>query len=150
MSRRRYTDWIEYYNIKGLKGGGLKEVSGYNHGLAQITQRGVEDIISTAKNFLDLKSTDMLLDVGCGAGLITVQLIDYVGSIVGIDASPEMLENANKETQFIKIVAMADRLPFLSGSLDKIFCHSIFQYFPNHRYATKVIVEMLRVMKPKR
>lgn len=41
-----------------------------------------------------------------------------------------------------------DCLPFPNGSFDKIFCHSIFQYFPNHQYAAKVVVEMLRVMKP--
>lgn len=148
MTKKRYKDWIEYYRIKGLKGGNLVEVSGYSHGLAQLTRRGFKDITDTARNFLTLKTTDVLLDVGCGTGLITVQLIDAVGVIVGIDASAEMIGHASKESKFIKVVAMADNLPFPDGSFNKIFCHSIFQYFPNHRYAAKVIAEMLRVMKP--
>lgn len=84
----------------------------------------------------------------CGTGLITIQLIDDVGVIVGIDANSEMLGHASKESKFIKVIALANHLPFSEGSFNKIFCHSIFQYFPSHRYATKVITEMLRVMKP--
>lgn len=148
MSKKRYKDWVEYYSIKGLKGGNLTEVSGYSHGLARLTQRGLRDITDTARDFLAFKTTDVLLDVGCGTGLITVQLIDDVGILVGIDASPEMIGHASKESKFIKIVANADHLPFPNGSFNKIFCHSIFQYFPNHKYGTKVVAEMLRVMKP--
>lgn len=148
MSKKRYKDWIEYYNDKGLMNGSLKEVSGYSHGLAQITQKGLKDIIDTARNLLSLKTTDILLDVGCGAGLLTDQLVNYAGIIVGIDASSKMLGRASKESKFIRVIALADCLPFPNRSFDKIFCHSIFQYFPNHQYAAKVVTEMLRVMKP--
>lgn len=65
MTKKRYKDWIEYYRIKGLKSGNLVEVSGYSHGLAQLTRRGFKDITDTARNFLALKTTDVLLDVGC-------------------------------------------------------------------------------------
>lgn len=148
MNKKRYKDWIEYYNVKGLADGSLKEVSGYYHGLAQITQNGLKDIITIAKNSLALKTTDILLDVGCGAGLFTDKLVNHVGITVGIDASSKMLERAKKESKFIKVEALADHLPFPNKSFNKIFCHSIFQYFPNHRYAAKAVAEMLRVMKP--
>lgn len=148
MNKKRYKDWIEYYNVKGLADGSLKEVSGYYHGLAQITQNGLKDIITIAKNSLVLKTNDILLDVGCGAGLFTDKLVNHVGVTVGIDASSKMLERANKESRFIKVEALADHLPFPNESFNKIFCHSIFQYFPNHRYAAEVVAEMLRVTKP--
>ncbi len=148
MSKKRYKDWIEYYNVKGLTGGSLKEVSGYNHGLAQITQKGLKDITDTARNFLVLKTTDILLDVGCGAGLLTDQLVNHASITVGIDASSKMLGRAGKESKFIRVIAPAERLPFPNNTFDKIFCHSIFQYFPNHQYAAKVVAEMLRVIKP--
>lgn len=148
MNRKRYKDWIEYYNAKGLIDGSLKEVSGYSHELAQITQSGLKEIISIARNFLALKTNDTLLDVGCGAGLLTDQLVNHSDVTVGVDASPEMLRRARKESKFIKVIALADHLPFPDESFDKIFCHSIFQYFPNHQYATKVVTEMIRVMKP--
>lgn len=148
MNKKIYKDWIEYYNVKGSKGGNLKKVSGYNHGLAQITREGLKDVIDTAKKSLALESSDVLLDVGCGAGLFTVQLIDDVDIVLGIDASSEMIGRANRESKFVKVIASADQLPFPDRSFNKIFCHSIFQYFPNHRYAAKVITEMLRVIKP--
>ncbi len=148
MSKKRYKNWIEYYNVKGLTNGSLREVSGYSHGLAQITQKGLRDIIDTARNFLDLKITDTLLDVGCGAGLLTDQLVNHVGVTIGIDASSEMLGRASKESRFIRVIAPAVHLPFPNESFNKIFCHSIFQYFPNHQYAAKVVAEMLRVMRP--
>lgn len=149
MIKKRYKNWIEYYSIKALQSGDLKEVSGYNHGMAQITPKGLKDIINTARKFLALKADDVLLDVGCGAGLFTIHLINYVDIIVGIDASFEMIKRAPSESRFIKITASADQLPFPDKSFNKIFCHSIFQYFPNRQYATKAVSEMLRVLKPK-
>lgn len=145
---RRYKDWVEYYQVKGLRGGDIKEVSGYEHGLAQLTKRGLASIINIARVTLNLNSTDILLDLGCGAGLLTVYLIDQVDIIVGVDASMEMLNNADKDSRLIKVQAMADCLPFPDNSFDKIFCHSIFQYFPDYQYAAKAIAEILRVLRP--
>lgn len=148
MSQEVYKDWIEYYRAKGIKGGNLREVSGYIHGLAQITEVGLEDITNTAKTVLGLNSADRLLDIGCGAGLITQELVGSVGVLVGLDASHEMLMCSTQDCRFDRVQAMADSLPFNVGSFNKVFCHSIFQYFPNHQYAAKVIAEMLRVMQP--
>lgn len=148
MIKKRYKDWVEYYSIKALQSGDLNEISGYNHGMAQITRKGLKDTIETAKEFLALKKKDTLLDVGCGAGLFTIHLLDYVDIIVGIDASSEMIKRASTTNRFIKITALADQLPFPDQSFNKVFCHSIFQYFPNYKYAARVIAEMLRVIKP--
>ncbi len=145
---KRYKNWVEYYELKGLKGGDLKKVSGYEHGLAQLTQMGLKSIVKVAKTRLNLNSKDILLDLGCGAGLLTSYLKNQVYAVVGVDASLEMLKNADKDSKFIKVVAMADCLPFPDNSFDKIFCHSIFQYFPNYQYAAKVIAEILRVLQP--
>lgn len=147
MSKQFYKDWVEYYQDRGLKGGDIKEVSGYAHGLAQLTERGLKSITKIARASLELNSKDILLDVGCGAGLLTDKLVGNVNIIVGTDASSEMVRNAVKESKFVKVVAMADELPFLNESFDKIFCHSVFQYFPNYKYAARVITEMMRVLR---
>lgn len=147
MSKKIYKDWVEYYQARGLKGGDIKEVSGYAHGLAQLTERGMKSIIKVAKTSLDLNSSDILLDVGCGAGLLTDKLVKEVDIAIGIDASSGMIGNVDKESKFVKVIAMADCLPFPDKSFDKIFCHSVFQYFSNYKCAAKVIVEMLRVLR---
>lgn len=147
MTDERYKDWVEYYHVKGLEGGDLKQVSGYTHGLAQLTRNGLEDIIGTARSSLSLKASDRLLDVGCGAGLLTQYLVSEVGSVVGLDASWGMLAHG-RNNRFDLVEASADHLPFSSGAVNKIFCHSIFQYFPNYQYAFRVIQEMQRVLVP--
>lgn len=148
MSKESYQDWVEYYRIQATKGGNLRQVSGYTHGLAQLTEKGLRDITDTANNFLDLKSTDRLLDLGCGAGLLTQHLVDKVGGLVGLDANREMMIHAAGEREFVRVEAMADHLPFRNAIFDKIFCHSIFQYFPDYFYAAAVIAEMRRVLRP--
>lgn len=146
MSKKSYKDWVEYYQVRGLKGGDIKEVSGYTHDLAQLTERGLKNITKIARTYLNLSPNDRLLDLGCGAGLITNKLVDDVNIVVGVDASSGMIENADRKSKFIKVIAMADNLPFPNESFNKIFCHSVFQYFPNYKYATKVIKEMLRTL----
>ena len=147
MSKRIYKDWVEYYQVRGLKGGELKEVSGYAHGLAQLTEKGLRSIIEIAKTSLGLNSSDILLDVGCGAGLLTDKLVDEVDITIGIDASSGMIGNAGKKSKFVKVITTADHLPFPDESFDKIFCHSVFQYFPNYKYGARVITEILRVLR---
>lgn len=147
MSKKLYKDWIEYYQIRGLKGGDIKKVSGYAHGLAQLTERGLKSITKVAKTALGLNSSNILLDVGCGAGLLTDKLVDYVDFVIGVDANSAMIGNADKGSKFVKVVSMADHLPFPNESFDKIFCHSVFQYFPNYKYAARVTREMLRVLR---
>lgn len=148
MSKKLYyKDWVEYYRIRGLKKGEIKEVSGYAHGLAQLTERGLKSITKVTRTSLSLNPNDTLLDVGCGAGLLTDKLANFVDVTVGTDANSEMIGNASKNSKFIKVIAMADYLPFPDESFDKIFCHSVFQYFPDYKYASKVIKEMLRVLR---
>lgn len=147
MSSEQYQDWIDYYRQRGARGGDLKDISGYTHGLAQLTQAGLADITDTARQFLGLTTEDSLLDVGCGAGLLTQYLVRDVRLIVGLDASREMMVNATRPG-FQRIEAVADHLPFDDNTFDKIFCHSIFQYFPDQEYAARVIAEMRRVLRP--
>lgn len=143
-----YKNWVEYYRIKGQKGGDLREISGYSHGLAQLTEEGLMDITNTARHLLDLKPTDRLLDLGCGAGLLTQHLVGEVGVLVGLDANRAMMVHAGQQPEFSRVEAMADRLSFGNDSFDKIFIHSIFQYFPDYSYAADVIAEMRRVLRP--
>lgn len=142
-----YKDWIEYYRIRASKGGDPKVMSGYAHGLAQLTEAGLTDITNTARYCLGLKNTDRLLDVGCGVGLLTQRLVDNTGIVVGLDANPEMLVHAGVDNRYARVAAIADHLSFADETFDKIFCHSIFQYFPNHEYAASVIAEMSRVLR---
>lgn len=51
---------------------------------------------ATEINFIErrLSESDEVLDIGCGTGRLTIPLGERVSSIVGLDASSEMLAQA--------------------------------------------------------
>ncbi|MFC2016736.1 class I SAM-dependent methyltransferase, partial [Chloroflexota bacterium] len=81
---------------------------GYNE-LYGEEQRIKHNII---KENLDIKNTDLLLDVGCGTGIS-----DFNCKVLGIDPSIELLKQ-NLENQ--TILAKAENIPFKDNTFDKI------------------------------
>jgi trans-aconitate methyltransferase len=51
---------------------------------------------------LDLRGDEHVLDVGCGDGKVTAEIAQTVprGSVIGVDASPQMIEFAQKTFRF--------------------------------------------------
>lgn len=47
--------------------------------------------------YLEPQPTDRVLDVGCGDGKFTENFLPAIGSVLGIDASPSMIESAKKD-----------------------------------------------------
>jgi len=118
-----------------IKGGGLIDEEMFDELTEEIASR------------LELNHTDSLLEVGCGSGLLVKRLKNKADYIVGIDISNNMLSHINDD-KIELAVAEANTLPFKTGQFDKVFCHSVFHYFPDIEYAKEVILEMLRVCKP--
>lgn len=86
-----------------------------------------------AKNIikqLDIKKTDKVLDVGCGAGMISQHLeCDYVG----VDYSKPLVKKHYFILHHSVLVAEANNLPFKDKSFDKVMAYSVFHYFPNKK-----------------
>ncbi|KAL4883812.1 S-adenosyl-L-methionine-dependent methyltransferase [Aspergillus karnatakaensis] len=57
----------------------------------------VPRLTQTLLQYLDPQPTDKVLDIGCGDGKFTAQFIPHVQSVLGIDASPAMIEAANRD-----------------------------------------------------
>jgi len=66
------------------------------------------------KKNLDIKSNDLMLDVGCGTGISS----DLNCKVIGIDPSLELLEQNNRINK--KILARAENLPFRDKTFDKV------------------------------
>ncbi len=98
-----------------------------------------------------------VLDVGTGTGQLGIGLVERVGgaTVVGIDASGEMLEMADAEAdrrldradrgRFTTRAASADRLPFPDGSFDVVVASFVLQLVA-HR--PSVLHEIRRVLRP--
>jgi len=69
---------------------------------------------------------DVVLDVGCGTGLITKRIGDGVGRVVGVDISREMVERG-RHVGLELLVCDAESLPFRQRAFDKVFSFTVLQ-----------------------
>jgi ubiquinone biosynthesis O-methyltransferase len=91
-----------------------------------------------------------VLDVGCGDGKLAVELTKRGAIVVGIDASPEMIDAAkgrpkprNADISFQ--VARAEQLPFPAGQFDVVTAITILCFVED---AAPVFQEIARVLRP--
>ncbi|KUO42675.1 MAG: hypothetical protein APU95_03080 [Hadesarchaea archaeon YNP_N21] len=97
---------------------------------------------------MDLVHEDLLLEAGCGAGMLLGPLSVHVHKIVGVDYAYSMVKRCKSLfPQLDVITAEVRKLPFHKDTFDKIVCFSVFQYFPDLEYAKEVLVEFIRVCR---
>lgn len=82
--------------------------------------------------FLDLKTEDVCLDVGCGGGYVSKELsYRFNCKIIGCDTSIEAISFANENNKMKNsnfIVASATKLPFESDSVDAVVCVGVLEH----------------------
>ncbi len=101
---------------------------------------------------LAVRAGKRVLDVGCGPGFYAEELLEVVGadgSVVGIDASPEMLAAATARCASHRNVAFhrgdATALPVADASFDAALCVQVLEYVPD---ATLALAEIHRALRP--
>jgi len=94
---------------------------------------------------------DLVLDAGCGTGLLIEHVAMEVNHFVGIDLSKKSLKMALARSHRLRIKrnvsliqADADSLPFRDDIFDKIFALTLLQNAPE---PCKTLQEMIRVAK---
>jgi ubiquinone/menaquinone biosynthesis C-methylase UbiE len=91
-----------------------------------------------------------VLDVGCASGVVTDALRNRGLSVVGIDFSPGMINQArhripcDNAVQFCR--ADAEYLPFPDGSFDYVICLGVLEFLYDFR---QLIAEIARVLRPR-
>ena len=86
-----------------------------------------------------------VLDIGCGTGTLTGELAARGGTVLGLDASPDMVAAARARfpgLDFITGDALA--LPFVNR-FDVVFSNAVFHWLPDHDLLLKNI---RRALKP--
>jgi arsenite methyltransferase len=93
-----------------------------------------------------------VLDVGCGPGFYTSELLDTVGddgSLVAVDVSPAMLALAERRCADRPNVtfhlAGATALPVADASVDRAICVQVLEYVPD---ADAALAEIARCLRP--
>lgn len=95
------------------------------------------------------------LDIGCGPGLLAVELARQVGPkgcVVGIDTSPDMVAMsfgraaAERLAKQVKVlVADAAELPFGDQRFDFLVATQVYEYVPDMK---KALAEAARLLRP--
>jgi ubiquinone/menaquinone biosynthesis C-methylase UbiE len=93
-----------------------------------------------------------LLDLGCGLGRITVAAAPHFDSVVGVDISARMLEQARtldppENVSFVHITT-ADLPELTDGSFDFAGCFSVFQHIPDESVIATYVKAIGRVLRP--
>ena len=104
-------------------------------------------------DLMRLAPGDAVLDVGCGAGEVCVELAAIVGPtgrVAGVDLSEAMVEAARRTVaasgRSVELrTASAYELPFADGAFDAVRAERVFQHLDDPEAALR---EMLRVTKP--
>ena len=134
--------WKDIWNKKGKEdSNNLFVLNGYED-----TTFSPNDTINNIINKLKLKSTDKVLEIGSGAGLIT-QGLQTQCNYYGIDYSDTLVKKNILINNSKIIHCEANRLPFKDNYFDYTFSVGVFEYFPSKEYALQVIKEMERVSK---
>lgn len=96
-----------------------------------------------------VRKGDRVLDVACGTGALTLAVAEIVGpsgSVVGLDASPQMLTVARRKPMPIEWrQGTAEALPFLDNSFDAVVSQFGFMFFEDK---PKALAEMMRILEP--
>ena len=96
-----------------------------------------------------LKDAELILDVGCGPGMVTRDIARLTkGKVIAIDDSEDMIKVAKDILKVYKNVELrvgiAENLPFDDNIFDVVTCNLLLMWAENPQ---KVVKEMARVTK---
>lgn len=108
------------------------------------------DILSFLIGSFEIKSGSIVVDLGCGTGILFDMLRRKVGDdgmVIGVDYCTSMVKKAHLNFPFenvYEIDADAEKLPLMTDSADLAVCFATFAHFTD---PLKVMNEVSRVLK---
>jgi juvenile hormone acid methyltransferase len=119
----------------------------YEASCHDITAREVNRVLPEYMKSMSWKTGDRVLDLGCGPGTMTTQVLmprlpEDFGLLVGADLSANMIQYASEKyphsklrfTQFDLTKDIGNTSQLLPSSFDKIFSFFCLHHIPDHRY----------------
>ena len=133
----------------------LAEILGYQaEWLDELPEGSIESFAGTGNPFTlgTLALGDLVVDVGCGAGidsLIAAKMVGPEGAVIGVDMTPSMLEKAQAGAKDLDQVdfrlGFGEELPVPDEWADVVISNGVVNLMPDKHEA---LTEMARVLKP--
>lgn len=99
--------------------------------------------IKEAMKIVNINECSIILDLGCGTGLLFEYIAGKAAMIVGLDISRGLLTKAKARTSKLSnvhlILADADHIPFSDNVFTHIFAFTVLQNMPNPRHTLKEV-----------
>jgi trans-aconitate methyltransferase len=108
---------------------------------ASFVQRLAADLV----DLLALGGSERVLDLGCGTGVFTAKIAATGAKVVGIDASPEMIEAARQREPGLTFVVGDGQALSFSGEFDAVFSNAALHWMPR---ANDVAAGIARSLRP--
>ena len=110
-----------------------------------------QDVVEWISGHLELRPHFSVLDVATGTGLLARAIAPHVHSVVGLDATPEMLDAGRKQARadvlgnVVFEEGEAEHLPYPGEAFDLVTSRIAMHHFPNPLGPAR---EMARVCRP--
>lgn len=104
----------------------------------------VHGLADGALEWLAARPGEGILDLGCGDGHLTKRIAETGASVIGVDASPEMVAAA-RSRGIAAEVGNAEALPCADQSFDAVFSNAALHWIRNQ---DAMMAEVRRVLKP--
>jgi ubiquinone/menaquinone biosynthesis C-methylase UbiE len=95
-----------------------------------------------------VKPTGLVLDLGCGTGLLFSHITSTIKTIVGVDISKKLLVQAKEYARNMNNISLvqadADNLPFRNNEFDTVYVFTVLQNMPE---PFKTLLEASRITK---
>jgi SAM-dependent methyltransferase len=97
------------------------------------------------------KPSDRILDLGCGAGVVSEKLIEAGYTVAAVDRSQDMLEHTRKRLSRLPAdryelrQGTCESVPYPDNHFDTIVCVGVFGYIDD---VVGALLEIRRVLKP--
>lgn len=97
---------------------------------------------------------DLVLDIGCGAGVDTIiaaKMVGSKGTVTGVDLVREMLAQARENVRMMEFKNVTfmntsgEKLPFTDNSFDVVVSNGVLNLIPDK---VRALAEAFRVLKP--